>query len=111
MDNGTGLNGNSSSTQSGVIVPQPGNENIYYIFTVDAQAGAYGFCYSVVDISMQGGLGSVTQKNIPILDSTTEKISAIKKSPSETWVITHEFGTNNFDAYLLDINGLNATPV
>src|SRR5256885_14257908 len=35
MYNGMGLDGNSSSTQSGVIVPQPGagNGNIYYIFT------------------------------------------------------------------------------
>lgn len=111
MDNGTGLDGNSSSTQSGVIVPQPNNENIYYIFTVDAQAGAFGFRYSIVDISLQGGLGSVTQKNIPILNPSTEKITAVEKSPGEIWVVTHEWNSDNFDAYLLDANGLNATPV
>ncbi|AXG75100.1 hypothetical protein DVK85_13015 [Flavobacterium arcticum] len=32
---GTGLNGDPSSTQSGIIVPKKGDPNIYYIFTVD----------------------------------------------------------------------------
>jgi len=32
---GTGLFGDPSSTQSGIIIPNPANPNIYYIFTVD----------------------------------------------------------------------------
>lgn len=32
---GTGLYGDPSSTQSGIIVPKPGNPDVYYIFTVD----------------------------------------------------------------------------
>ncbi len=113
MFNGTGLDGNSSSTQSGVIVPQPGPGNgaIYYIFTVDAQAGNYGFRYSIVDTSLQGGLGAVTLKNIPILNPTTEKITACAKGPGEIWVVTHQWNTANFYSYVLDAGGLNATPV
>ncbi len=111
MDNGTGLYGNSSSTQSALIVKQPGNINIYYIFTVDAQAGNYGFRYSVVDISAQGGLGSVTQKNISLFNPSTEKICAIEKTPSEIWVMTHGWNSSDFYAYLVDVNGLSATPV
>lgn len=34
-DAGTGLMGDPSSTQSGIIVPKPNNRNVYYIFTVD----------------------------------------------------------------------------
>ena len=37
MLNGTGLIGDSSSTQSAIIVPKPNDPNIYYIFTVDNQ--------------------------------------------------------------------------
>lgn len=61
MENGTGLHGHSSSTQSGLIVPNPSNTNIYYIFTVDAKDNNlfYGLQYSVVDISANGGLGRV----------------------------------------------------
>ena len=36
----TPLNGASSSTQSAVIVPKPGNANLYYIFTTPDQVGA-----------------------------------------------------------------------
>ena len=32
---GTGLLGDPSSTQSGIIIPNPANPNIYYVFTVD----------------------------------------------------------------------------
>jgi hypothetical protein len=46
MPNGAGLMGNASSTQSAVIVQRPGSNNIYYIFTVDAQAGANGLRWS-----------------------------------------------------------------
>ena len=35
MPNGTGLHGDSSSAQSGIIVPNPEDPNIYYVFTVD----------------------------------------------------------------------------
>lgn len=34
MPNGSGLLGNPSSTQSGIIVPYPGNTDLYYVFTV-----------------------------------------------------------------------------
>src|SRR6218665_176745 len=49
MANGTLLQGSFNSTQSGVIIKQPGNSNIYYIFTVDALGGANGLKYSIVD--------------------------------------------------------------
>ncbi|HYV93639.1 MAG TPA: gliding motility-associated C-terminal domain-containing protein [Chitinophagales bacterium] len=113
MFNGTGLDGNSSSTQSGVIVPQPGPNNgaIYYIFTVDAQAGNFGFRYSIVDTSLQGGLGEVTVKNVPILNPTTEKITACAKGSGELWVVTHQWNSANFYSYILDANGLNMSPV
>ncbi|HEX8270916.1 MAG TPA: T9SS type B sorting domain-containing protein [Flavobacterium sp.] len=85
--NGTGLFGDPSSTQSAIIVPKPGEPNIYYIFTIDephhenaavypnAFTGSYvtvgdgitpidddglnmGLNYSVVDLSITGSNGS-----------------------------------------------------
>jgi gliding motility-associated-like protein len=85
---GTGLMGDPSSTQSAIIVPKPGNTNIYYIFTLDephhenaakypnAFSGNYaetdsgktpdeddglnnGLNYSVVDLSITGSNGSI----------------------------------------------------
>ena len=51
--------GNSSTTQSGVIVPAPGSSTIYYIFAVDVEAGPNGVSYSQVDMTLNAGLGDV----------------------------------------------------
>ncbi len=39
MQNGNGLLGDPSSTQSAIIIPKPQDSDIYYIFTVDTQVG------------------------------------------------------------------------
>ncbi len=110
MVNGEWLHGHSSTTQC-LIVKQPGTAGIYYIFTQDAQAGDYGFQYSIVDMSLQNGLGEVTEKNVPVYAPSTEKICAINKSASEIWIMTHKWISNKFAASILDANGLNTTPV
>ncbi|MFI5135234.1 MAG: hypothetical protein ACHQD9_05240, partial [Chitinophagales bacterium] len=110
MSNGNGLYGNSSSTQC-LIVKQPETPSTYYIFTEDAQLGTWGFRYSILDMSLQNGLGEVTDKNVPIYDSSTEKICAIDKSSSETWIMSHEWNSNTFLAQLLDGNGLSSNGV
>jgi len=42
---GTGLNGDPSSTSSGLIVPHPTQENLYYVFTVDEPHHDNAFAY------------------------------------------------------------------
>ncbi|MFA6126245.1 MAG: gliding motility-associated C-terminal domain-containing protein [Bacteroidales bacterium] len=110
MDNGEGLYGDKSSTQSSIVVPRPGSTTQYYLFTVD-QAGTHsnpgdGIKFSVVDITGNGGLGSVIQKNAPMPNVSgirfTEKITVVKHFDKESyWVIAHEFGTDNFYEFLL----------
>lgn len=128
MPNGTGLDGNPSSTQSGLIVPKPGDPHIYYIFTVDTffqNQPDSGFHYSEVDMTLNGGLGDVTIKNIDLLDNSSEKISAVLKDcqSQSIWVVTfsNETGAfaatnsdndfNTFHAYEVTTTGVNATPV
>ncbi len=113
MLNGTGLNGDDSSTQSAIIIPRPGSSTIYYIFTVDARAGEHGLQYSEVDMSLDGGLGAVTDnKNIPLATPTTEKITAVESADGESiWVIGHRWNSNRFIAYLVSDTGINTTPV
>src|SRR5215831_18462143 len=74
MPNSGDLDGDISSTQSAQIVPLPGNPNLFYIFTTPAEGGSDGFRYSIVDLSLNGGLGDVTQKNIFIKDRVDEKV-------------------------------------
>ena len=135
---GTGLKGDDSSTSSGLIVPKPQDLTQYYIFTVDEphhfNSSAFpnendddgvndGLMYSLVDITLEGGLGNVvdTEKNVPLItyDETnptevefkcSEKITAVKADDcSSFWVITHF--TNKFYAFKVDINGVDTTPV
>jgi DNA-binding beta-propeller fold protein YncE len=110
MVNGNNLNGDYSTTQT-LIVQQPRSSHVYYLFTQSAQAADPGFQYSVIDISLQNGLGEVTDKNIPVYSLSTEKICAVNKSSAATWIMTHQWGNNRFAAFLLDTVGLSTTPV
>lgn len=120
MPNGTDLFGNYSSSQSGIIVPNPYNSLIYYIFTVDANDNSpediRGLHYSVVDMSLNSGLGDVVslQKNIPLPlgedQKSSEKITAVKHAnKKDVWVITHF--KNSFYAFLVNASGVVSVPV
>lgn len=113
MLNGNGLNGNTSSTSSAIIIPKPNDSNIYYIFTVDAIAGPKGLQYSEVDINLDGGLGGITMnKNIILETPVTEKIAATYNDvTNEYWLISHKWNSNEFIAYNVSENGLNTTPI
>jgi len=157
---GTGLNGDPSSTSSGLIVPHPTEEDLFFVFTVDEphhnNAFAFpnqgpadqfgnpindyndpgqqfipqdddgfnnGFNYSIVDMTLNGGLGDVvsTQKNIELITydpnnpedikyKCSEKITAVRGQDCESvWVLTHF--KDIFYAFRIDENGINETPV
>ncbi|MBP7809389.1 MAG: gliding motility-associated C-terminal domain-containing protein [Bacteroidia bacterium] len=109
MTNGTGLFGNGSSTQAGVIVQRPGSANIYYIFTVDAQAAPNGLRYSTVDMSMSAGNGAVTVKNTLLQTPSDEKITAVRHCNGvDIWVVTHDWNSNNFRSFLVTAAGVGA---
>ena len=111
MPNGTGLMGDISTTQSALIVPSPTSSSQYYIFTAGAD-GAGDFRYSIVDMTLNGGLGDVmvANKNVLLTDSITEKIAAISDGGNGIWIVTHKWGTNQFYAYHLTTSGI-APPV
>jgi len=118
MQNGMGLYGDPSSTQSALIVPRPDHPNIYYIFTVDTSVFEgdpdEGLNYSVVDISANGGNGSVTEKNIRLLRDCSEKITAVIKDCTDKsiWVITlaSEMGASGdldtYHAFEVNVDGV-----
>mgnify|MGYP000855846891 CR=1 FL=1 len=125
MLNGTGLIGDSSSTQSAIIVPKPNDPNIYYIFTVDNQKNVneninLGLNYSEVDMRLDGGLGALTTtKNINLVEESSEKVTAVIKDclSKSIWVVTlaskdqisDVFDT--FYAFEVSNSGVSTTPV
>lgn len=112
MANGDSLMGDSTSTQSALIVKKPFADSVYYIFTAADSGNIQGLRYSVVDLTLNGGLGDVTtEKNIPIFISSCEKITAIRHyNGSDYWIVAHHYGTNSFYSYLLNSSGLSASP-
>jgi len=113
MANGSGLIGNQSTTQAAIIVKQPGSANMYYVFHLDeAVATNQGAFYSIVDMSLAAGQGSVVSKNNFMYAQCCEKQVAVRHcNGKDVWIISHEAGNNNFRAYLLTSSGLNLTPV
>ena len=122
MQNGTGLRGNPSSTQSAIIIPKPQDPNIYYIFTVNTffqgSRSSREINYYEVDMSLNLGLGAVTTNvaSPNLLSSfASEKLTAINKANSDDILVTFLEGANgnftNYVTYTVDSNGVNPTPV
>ncbi|NQY07407.1 MAG: gliding motility-associated C-terminal domain-containing protein [Flavobacteriaceae bacterium] len=113
MPNGTGLTGHPSSTQSGIIVPKPGDPNIYYVFTTDIRNGPGGLRYTEIDLTLNGGNGDVTGiKNVLLNFPNTEKVTAVRHCNAiDYWVISHGLDNNSFLAYEVTDLGVNTTPV
>lgn len=119
MPNGRNLWGSYTTTQT-LIVPKPGPDPIYYIFTASPQfdrvfgsdTDSVGLHYSVVDMSLEQGLGDVSEKNILLFKNTTEKVTGVHHANGkDIWVVTHEWGNNNFRSYLVTENGIIVEPV
>ena len=116
MANGTGLYSDPwMSSQAALIVPWPGDTSKHFIFT----AAPYwivgpggGIHYSVVDMTLNAGLGDVTTKNQPMLNPATEKLTGVRHCNGvDYWVLSHEWNTNNFYAWLVTSAGISDTVI
>lgn len=112
MPNGNGLTGNPSSTQSGIIVPNPDSAHIYYVFSTSGGGAGAQTAYSIVDTTLNSGNGDVKVKNVALLNQGGEKLTAVKHSNGKDyWVITHQSLTDSFHVYLVTGAGVNPTPI
>ncbi|AJR04627.1 T9SS type B sorting domain-containing protein [Siansivirga zeaxanthinifaciens] len=109
MQNGNFLLGDASSTQSAIVVPKPGDANIYYVFTVGSNRNPTGLNYSTIDISQNGGLGAVISKNNNLLSNSSEKVTAVLKDciTKSIWVVTFA----SLDGFSNDFNTFHAFEV
>lgn len=117
MTNGVGLLGDASSAQSGIVLPYPGSTTQYIVATV-GQQGANNAAYSVVDMTLGGGLGEVLSTNKNILfqgasGTTSETITSIRHANKrDYWVIAPGVGTPAYlNAWLMTDAGAVSTPV
>ncbi|MDI1355931.1 MAG: gliding motility-associated C-terminal domain-containing protein [bacterium] len=118
MANGTGLFAN---TIGGVvfIAKQPGNSNLYYIFSNHCDPNwnmlpyPNGVYYSVIDMSLAAGMGSVTTKNVLLCaPPIREKLAGTKHcNGNDIWIVIQRQFSNTFNAYLLTSTGINTVAV
>ncbi|MCC6371842.1 MAG: gliding motility-associated C-terminal domain-containing protein [Bacteroidia bacterium] len=119
MPNGTGLDGGHSSTQAAIILKKPGSSTVYYVFTVIGNTWFQGLNYTVVDMSLAAGQGSVTAKNVNLFSgSLYEKLTATRHcNGTDFWIVVRDYSASNmsnngnFHAYQLSSSGVNTTAV
>lgn len=112
MANGTLLGGSYSTAQSAIIVKKPGSADLYYVFTTDNCGGPDGLSYSIVDMSLQAGMGQVTIKNVQLYTPTSEKLAAVRHcNGSDFWIVSHKLQSDTFMVFLLTAAGVNPVPV
>jgi gliding motility-associated-like protein len=112
MPNGSGLTGRSPAPT--VVVPNPSNNGIYYIFVADRGTitSQGDFSYSTVDLALNSGLGDVTEKHHVLFNPVGGVLAAILHANGrDIWVVTHEWNTNLFFSYLVTAAGVSETPV
>lgn len=113
LPNGYGLLSNYTSSQASLIIPVPGNPDLFYIFCADS--GEYvdppndGVTYSLINLCENGGAGDllVDTKNTLLLKPATEKLAATyHTNGTDVWVMAHEGLTDAFYAWLITENGI-----
>jgi gliding motility-associated-like protein len=112
MTNGTGLLGNSSSTQSALVINYPGIDSLYLLFTSGAFGSSNGVCYSTIDMKQGGSLGAVTIKNTKLVNLSAEKIAAINHANQrDIWVAIPAKGSDSIYTYLVTPSGVSLNAV
>lgn len=112
----TGLAGDPSSTQSGIVIPRPETPNQYYIVTVSDSWHRNGINYTTVDLS--NGTGTVVNKNTPISIAGTgltksdmyENITSVIHTDGVNYWLAHR-SRSKFMAWLVTKDGILGDPV
>ncbi|MDR2765259.1 MAG: FG-GAP-like repeat-containing protein [Tannerella sp.] len=81
---------NFYASQSATVMPHPGNANQYIVLTIGIN-GDNDLAYTVVDMTLNGGLGGVTQKNIPLTGAKGtlgENVTTVKHANgTDYWIV------------------------
>jgi hypothetical protein len=115
MPNGTGIGAQPYLNQNVIIVPQPMNDSIYYIFT-DSLYGYTanypgGFKYSTVNMNLNGGLGDVVKKEQYLLFNPSKLAGVRCSNDTDIWIVTIRIYTDSFFVYRLTPKGLDTVPI
>lgn len=99
----SGIGGDPAASQSSIIVPVPGDETLYYIFTTQAISGTslFELKYSLFDLKLNSGKGALVEKNVLLFSKSTERVTS-----NGRWLLVHEYGNNVFRSYPITQQGI-----
>jgi gliding motility-associated-like protein len=92
--------GGFSAAQSSVIIPKPGEPDVYYLFTMEetdynvggsvpGQPTGRGLSFFEIDMSLNGGLGDVIVADERLLENVYESLAVVRSADgSKFWVFT-----------------------
>lgn len=128
MENGERLNPNAyyprwcpdygyfNGHQSCIALPDPANENRYYLFHTSKylnsdSGGVHALQYSLIDMEANGGLGTVLEKNVPLIADSSlygTTLTAVKhENGKDWWIINPLLYETSYVRFLLDSNGVS----
>jgi gliding motility-associated-like protein len=109
--------GGWSAAQSSVIVPAPGEPNVFYLFTMEelefdvdqivpTEPNGRGLRYFKIDMTLNGGLGDVVEADVPVYDFSYEGICAIRHANgTDYWILINQ-NTSGIGVYRVNQNGV-----
>ncbi len=113
----TGYSVTSSASQGTLIIPMPGDTTKYYVFSLTSMeqngVGMAGrLYYSIVDMTLNGGLGDVVpgQKGIFIDSALSERMTAVVGDRCNIWVLCCSVDAK-IKAYEIDFSVVKKEPV
>jgi gliding motility-associated-like protein len=118
MPNGNlyGWGGGVYHYQGPVIMPQPGNDSLYYMFHVHPlpmENGDYPteFHFNIINKNADNGNGDLIVKEKKLYFGTTEATAAVLNANNKDyWIVSHKKNSDSFVVYKLTAAGLDMTP-
>ncbi|MCB0760498.1 MAG: hypothetical protein KDC12_03170 [Flavobacteriales bacterium] len=110
MLNGDNLTGSTSSHFGALFVGVPQSDHTYYLFYNGSDENDWqgGLSYSVIDLSLDNGLGGVTdEKNIHLADPLNESLTAIRHcNLNDFWLVTYNQVVDQYMSFPVTSEGI-----
>jgi gliding motility-associated-like protein len=105
--------GGFSAAQSSVIIPRPGSDSRYFLFTmeevefnIDGDPVDRGLSYFEIDMNLNGGLGGVILANVNLYKPSFEGVAAALHANGEDyWIIAIDDDSKDFVVIPVDSDG------
>jgi gliding motility-associated-like protein len=106
------------SSAMNLILPLPDSDSIYYIFTpewdnnLNNKLNPTQMHYHIVNMNRNNGLGELVTAKQFLLDSTSERVAAVKHcNGKDWWVVGQNAYTEQFAVWLLSDTGVSKKPL